>query len=50
MRHYKSHFRSRINFLLDENAVSQMDLFQEEDQAGTGLKSKIICFVYSKLK
>lgn len=25
-----------------------MDLFQEEDQAGTGLKSKIIGFVYSK--
>lgn len=40
--HYKSHFRSRINFLLNENALSQMDPFQEEDEAGTSLKSKMI--------
>lgn len=30
--------------------LSQMDLLQEEDQAGTGLKLKIIGFVYSKLE
>lgn len=39
-KNYKSQFRYKINFLLNENALSQMDLFQEEDQAGTGLKIK----------
>lgn len=49
-KHYKSHFPSRINFLLNGNALSQMDLFQEEARAGTGLKWKIIEFVCSELE